>query len=65
MFDGHAGARAAHYCAQHMHCILAGKLSKAFASKATLAHVEKEMKRHFLETFKQCDEEFLKSASKR
>lgn len=63
MFDGHAGARAAEYCAEHMHSILAGKLSKAFANKATLPQVEKEMRRHFLETFKQCDEEFLGAAT--
>jgi serine/threonine protein phosphatase PrpC len=65
VFDGHAGARAAQYCADHMHVTLASKLSRAFASGASLAQLEKDMRRYFLETFKQCDDEFLKAAAKR
>jgi integrin-linked kinase-associated serine/threonine phosphatase 2C len=64
VFDGHAGPRAADFCARHMHKVLAGKLSKALAgSGCGLAHTEKDMRRLFLETFKQCDEEFLRAAS--
>jgi integrin-linked kinase-associated serine/threonine phosphatase 2C len=65
VFDGHAGTRAAEYCAENMHKILADKFSKAFQLKNNLDLVEKEIKRHFIETFKQCDEEFLKIAAKK
>ncbi len=65
VFDGHAGDRASVYCAENIHKILADKFSKAFGNRASLEHIEKDMKRYFIETFKQCDEEFLKIASKK
>ncbi len=67
VFDGHAGSRAAAYCAENMHKILAENFSKALEKSAnnSIAQIEKEMKRHLVETFKQCDEEFLKIASKK
>lgn len=64
MFDGHAGARASNYCAENLHKILADKLSKYLIDKS-LEQTEKEIKRIFVETFKQCDEEFLKLATKK
>lgn len=64
VFDGHAGHRAADYCAKHLHVILAERLSKAIATNSyTLELIEKEIKRFFVESFKQCDEEFLKLAA--
>lgn len=63
MFDGHAGSRASNYCAENMHKILADKLSKSFSNKNSLEQTEKEIKRYFVETFKQCDDEFLKIAA--
>ncbi len=65
VFDGHAGDRASIYCAENIHKILADKFSKAFANSASLERIEKEMKLYFIETFKQCDEEFLKIASQK
>jgi integrin-linked kinase-associated serine/threonine phosphatase 2C len=63
VFDGHAGSRASSYCAENMHKILADKLSKAFSNKTSLEQTEKEIKRYFVETFRQCDDEFLKIAA--
>ena len=63
VFDGHAGHRAADYAAKNLHTILADRFSKAAASGYTLELVEKEIKRLFVEAFKQCDEEFLKLAA--
>jgi len=48
-----------------MHKIFAEKFSKALQLKNSLDLAEKEIKRHFVETFKQCDEEFLKIAAKK
>ncbi len=44
-----------------MHKILADKISKT----ENLTLLEKEMKRYFVETFKQCDDAFLKLAAKK
>lgn len=63
VFDGHAGHRAADYAAKHLHLILAERLSKSFSNNYSLESVEKEIKRYFGESFKQCDEEFLKLAA--
>ena len=65
VFDGHAGERAAEFCAENMHKYLAEKISKAIQLKSSLELMEKEIKRIFVETFKQCDEEFLKMAAKK
>jgi len=63
IFDGHAGARAAEFCAENLHVILAEKFSKAFSYENTITQIEKDMKRFFVEAFKQCDDEFLKKAA--
>ena len=66
VFDGHAGSKASIYCADHMHKILADKLSKALEAQAnSLDKVEGDIKRHLIDTFKQCDDEFLKLAVKK
>ena len=65
IFDGHAGVRAADYCAQNMHKILAERLTKAIMNGQALKQVERDIKKIFVETFKQCDEEFLKLATKK
>ena len=46
-----------------MHKILAEKFSKAFLNKNGVEQIEKEIKRFFVEAFKQCDDEFLKIAA--
>lgn len=63
VFDGHAGHRAADYCAKNLHVILADRLSKAIENNYTLEVIEKEIKRYLTESFKQCDEDFLKLAA--
>jgi hypothetical protein len=57
--------RAADHCAEHMHKILADKISKAFSNDTQLDLVEKDMKRLLTEAFRQCDDEFLKLATKK
>lgn len=65
IFDGHAGARAAQFCTENLHIILAEKFPKAFRNESSSTNVERDMKRYFVETFKQCDEEFLKKAAQK
>ncbi|EYB96586.1 hypothetical protein Y032_0149g2721 [Ancylostoma ceylanicum] len=60
IFDGHAGARAAKYCEEHIPSTLKKKLS----SYSDLSTMEKQLKRVFTETFKSVDEGFLNEAKK-
>ncbi|XP_022594295.1 integrin-linked kinase-associated serine/threonine phosphatase 2C isoform X4 [Seriola dumerili] len=58
VFDGHGGARASRFAAEHLH----HNLSKKFPSGDT-ENVDKLIKKCLLDTFKQTDEDFLKKAS--
>ncbi|VDM64341.1 unnamed protein product [Angiostrongylus costaricensis] len=60
IFDGHAGARAAKYCEEHIPSVLMKKLSSYNDPKL----MEKHLKRIFAETFKAVDESFLIEARK-
>ncbi|RCN35873.1 hypothetical protein ANCCAN_18264 [Ancylostoma caninum] len=60
IFDGHAGARAAKFCEEHIPSTLKKKLS----SYSDLTSMEKQLKRVFTETFKSVDERFLNEAKK-
>ncbi|KAE9413841.1 hypothetical protein Angca_003730, partial [Angiostrongylus cantonensis] len=60
IFDGHAGARAAKYCEEHIPSVLMKKLSSYNDSRL----MEKHLKRIFAETFKAVDESFLIEARK-
>ncbi|XP_039986747.1 integrin-linked kinase-associated serine/threonine phosphatase 2C isoform X4 [Xiphias gladius] len=58
VFDGHGGARASRFCAEHLH----HNLAKKFPSGDT-ENVDKLIKKCLLDTFRQTDEDFLKKAS--
>lgn len=58
VFDGHGGARASQYAAEHLH----HNLAKKFPSGET-GNVDKPIKKCLLETFRQTDEDFLRRAS--
>lgn len=58
VFDGHGGARASRFAAEHLH----QNLAKKFPSGET-ENVDKLIKKCLLDTFRQTDEDFLKTAS--
>lgn len=58
VFDGHGGARASRFAAEHLHQTLAKKFPSGDPE-----NVDKLIKKCLLDTFKQTDEEFLKKAS--
>ncbi|KAG7224454.1 hypothetical protein INR49_015062, partial [Caranx melampygus] len=58
VFDGHGGARASRYAAEHLH----HNLAKKFPSGDT-ENVDKLIRKCLLDTFKQTDEDFLRKAS--
>ncbi|XP_071352320.1 integrin-linked kinase-associated serine/threonine phosphatase 2C isoform X2 [Trachinotus anak] len=58
VFDGHGGARASRFAAEHLH----HNLAKKFPSGDT-ENVDKLIKKCLLDTFRQTDEDFLKKAS--
>ncbi|XP_054455896.1 integrin-linked kinase-associated serine/threonine phosphatase 2C isoform X2 [Anoplopoma fimbria] len=58
VFDGHGGARASRFAAEHLHLILA----KKFPGGKT-GNVDMLIKRCLLDTFRQTDEDFLRTAS--
>ncbi|CAD5115082.1 DgyrCDS4095 [Dimorphilus gyrociliatus] len=58
VYDGHNGSRAAKYCEENMHVILAKKLAKANYST-----IDKDIKKYFIETYKKVDDAFLAKAS--
>ncbi|XP_062416935.1 integrin-linked kinase-associated serine/threonine phosphatase 2C isoform X2 [Pungitius pungitius] len=58
VFDGHGGARASRFAAEHLHHILATK----FPSGVT-GNMDVLIKRCLLDTFRQTDEDFLRTAS--
>lgn len=58
VFDGHSGARASQYAAKHLH----ENIKKKFPN-VKKENWEKEIKRCFIDSFKETDEEFLKQAS--
>ncbi|CAN7986060.1 unnamed protein product [Ixodes hexagonus] len=57
VFDGHNGCRASRHAAQYLHRHLAARFPKGDTE-----HVEKEIKRSIMESFKKTDEDFLKRA---
>ncbi|XP_037289242.1 integrin-linked kinase-associated serine/threonine phosphatase 2C [Rhipicephalus microplus] len=58
VFDGHNGSRASRHAAQQLHRQLATRFPKG-----DMSHVEKEIKRTIMESFKKTDEDFLKRAA--
>lgn len=58
VFDGHNGLRASRHAAQQLHRQLATRFPKG-----DMSHVEKEIKRSIMESFKKTDEDFLKRAA--
>ncbi|XP_040902347.1 integrin-linked kinase-associated serine/threonine phosphatase 2C isoform X2 [Toxotes jaculatrix] len=58
VFDGHGGARASRFAAEHLH----HNLAKKFPSGDT-ENVDKLIKKCLMDTFRQTDEDFLKKAS--
>ncbi|KAG7240150.1 hypothetical protein INR49_027535 [Caranx melampygus] len=58
VFDGHGGARASRYAAEHLH----HNLAKKFPSGDT-ENVDKLIRKCLLDTFRQTDEDFLRKAS--
>uniref|UniRef100_A0A3P8TRG3 Integrin-linked kinase-associated serine/threonine phosphatase 2C n=1 Tax=Amphiprion percula TaxID=161767 RepID=A0A3P8TRG3_AMPPE len=58
IFDGHGGARASRFAAEHLHQTLAKKFPSGDPE-----NVDKLIKKCLLDTFRQTDEEFLKKAS--
>ncbi|MFH4974021.1 hypothetical protein AB6A40_000730 [Gnathostoma spinigerum] len=58
IFDGHAGKRAADFTAKHFPSVLKQKLSSCEDFDA----FDKSVKRYFIESYKQIDEQFLTTA---
>ncbi|XP_067451712.1 integrin-linked kinase-associated serine/threonine phosphatase 2C isoform X1 [Thunnus thynnus] len=58
VFDGHGGARASRFAAEHLH----HNLAKKFPSGET-ENLDKLVKKCLLDTFRQTDEDFLRKAS--
>lgn len=58
VFDGHNGSRASRHASQQLHRQLATRFPKG-----DMSHVEKEIKRSIMESFKKTDEDFLKRAA--
>ncbi|XP_031428993.1 integrin-linked kinase-associated serine/threonine phosphatase 2C isoform X2 [Clupea harengus] len=58
VFDGHAGARASRFAAEHLHHTLVAKFPKGDSE-----NLDKLIKKCLLDTFRQTDEDFLKKAS--
>ncbi|XP_028275604.1 integrin-linked kinase-associated serine/threonine phosphatase 2C-like isoform X2 [Parambassis ranga] len=58
VFDGHGGARASRFAAEHLHHTLAKKFPGG-----DVENVDKLIKKCLLDTFRQTDEDFLKKAS--
>ncbi|XP_008285442.1 integrin-linked kinase-associated serine/threonine phosphatase 2C-like isoform X2 [Stegastes partitus] len=58
VFDGHGGARASQFAAEHLHHTLAKKFPTGDPE-----NMDKLIKKCLLDTFRQTDEEFLKKAS--
>uniref|UniRef100_A0A3Q3ACL2 Integrin-linked kinase-associated serine/threonine phosphatase n=1 Tax=Kryptolebias marmoratus TaxID=37003 RepID=A0A3Q3ACL2_KRYMA len=58
VFDGHGGARASRYAAEHLHLNLVKKFPSGDAENG-----DKLIKKCLLDTFRQTDEDFLKKAS--
>ncbi|XP_041919585.1 integrin-linked kinase-associated serine/threonine phosphatase 2C isoform X1 [Alosa sapidissima] len=58
VFDGHGGARASRFAAEHLHHTLVTKFPKG-----DVENLDKLIKKCLLDTFRQTDEDFLKKAS--
>ncbi|XP_061682580.1 integrin-linked kinase-associated serine/threonine phosphatase 2C [Syngnathoides biaculeatus] len=58
VFDGHGGARASRFAAEHLHHILAKKFPTGESE-----NLDKLIKKCLVDTFRQTDEDFLKKAS--
>lgn len=58
VFDGHGGARASCFAAEHLHHTLVNKFPKGDSE-----NLDKLIKKCLLDTFRQTDEDFLKKAS--
>ncbi|XP_047195554.1 integrin-linked kinase-associated serine/threonine phosphatase 2C isoform X2 [Hippoglossus stenolepis] len=61
VFDGHAGARASRFAAEHLHHNLANKFPSSELRDSE--NVDKLIKKCLLDTFRQTDDDFLKKAS--
>uniref|UniRef100_A0A8C7WYC7 Integrin-linked kinase-associated serine/threonine phosphatase 2C n=1 Tax=Oryzias sinensis TaxID=183150 RepID=A0A8C7WYC7_9TELE len=59
VFDGHGGARASRFAAEHLHT----NLAKKFPPTGDAEHLDKLIRKCLLDTFRQTDEDFLKKAS--
>ncbi|XP_078785928.1 integrin-linked kinase-associated serine/threonine phosphatase 2C isoform X2 [Oryzias latipes] len=59
VFDGHGGARASRFAAEHLH----HNLAKKFPPTGDAEHLDKLIRKCLLDTFRQTDEDFLKKAS--
>jgi len=60
VYDGHGGARAAKFCAENLHRIIA----EMFPKTEDLTNFDKDVKRCFVDAFKKIDDEFLAEATK-
>ncbi|KAF5898600.1 integrin-linked kinase-associated serine/threonine phosphatase 2C isoform X1, partial [Clarias magur] len=58
VFDGHGGARASQFAAEHLHHTLLSKFPKG-----EVENLDKLVRKCLLDTFRHTDEEFLKKAS--
>ncbi|KAI5625469.1 integrin-linked kinase-associated serine/threonine phosphatase 2C isoform X1 [Silurus asotus] len=58
VFDGHGGARASQFAAEHLHHTLLSKFPKG-----EVENLDKLVRKCLLDTFRNTDEEFLKKAS--
>ncbi|XP_029922598.1 integrin-linked kinase-associated serine/threonine phosphatase 2C isoform X3 [Myripristis murdjan] len=58
VFDGHGGARASRFAAEHLHHTLAAKFPSGEPD-----NLDKLLKKCLLDTFRQTDDDFLKKAS--
>ncbi|XP_034720563.1 integrin-linked kinase-associated serine/threonine phosphatase 2C isoform X2 [Etheostoma cragini] len=61
VFDGHGGARASRFAAEHLHLHLAKKFPVGTSLSAE--NLDKLIKKCLLDTFRQTDEDFLRTAS--
>uniref|UniRef100_T1JHL8 PPM-type phosphatase domain-containing protein n=1 Tax=Strigamia maritima TaxID=126957 RepID=T1JHL8_STRMM len=59
VFDGHGGARASKFVADHLHHNIALKFPKG-----DVKAIEKEIKKSFIDAFKKTDDDFLREATK-
>uniref|UniRef100_A0A914H3T7 Protein phosphatase 2C n=1 Tax=Globodera rostochiensis TaxID=31243 RepID=A0A914H3T7_GLORO len=64
LFDGHAGRRAADYCAEHFAQMFVSVCKKYIPPKNALSAFERSIRKIFVETYKGIDDGFLTEARK-